>query len=388
MMRWLPIVLLILTSGPLPGASSSSRWKINLEQSHGLQSFDREISAFWMIQQGVLFLTPDRVLAYQVNRTQEQVRLAPRDASGGAGNFVLNIKVLSVQDGHLIKSLNLPTNGAVSSVIATRGGGFLARTGSALYLYSADFAPVASRELPLKKSGRVESWQVRVSPSGAEVVLLHEEVLGEAEVLSDNTVLHDGEAKVEVEILNSETLKPEKTFTLSHTLPFWAPADKVLLSSNPAHSYSDGQLGTLDFNGHWSPIRAEFDLAKSSCPYSLSAIDGQRVVLYGCEAFTVLSTSGKRLFSRSDGRYVFRSVAASGSYLAAACDHYRVGSDIPHSGWDLSTRADHIEVYDLDRRSRLFSVPVHRERVYYALSPQGDLAVVDGPSLEMVQAGH
>lgn len=384
-LRWLS--LLILICAPLEGASNLPRWKISLEKNQGLESFDREITSLWMNQQGVVFLTPDLVVAYQVNRSWE-AKLGPRDLSGGAGNFVLNIKVLSVQDGHLIRSLDLRTNGAFSSVMATRRGGFLARTGNALYLYSADFQPVAWRELPLANGGALESWQVKVSPSGSAVVLLHEQVFKTAELLSDNTVLHDGEAQVEVEILDAETLQVKKTFTLSHTLPFWTPGDDLLLSSNPAHSYSDGQVGTLDFNGNWSPIRTDASRASNPCRYSLRAIDQQRVILYGCETFTVFSTDGKRLFSRSDGRLVFRSVAGSGSYLAAACDHYRLGSGTSGSDSGLSTRADRIEVYDLDRHTRLISVPVHGERVYYAISAQGDLAVVDGTILELVHAGH
>jgi hypothetical protein len=372
----------------LGGASNPARWKINLEQSQGLQRFDREVSALWMTQQGVLFLTPEQVLVYQVNRTTPQARLAPRDASGGAGNFLLNIKVLSVADGHLIKSLNLPTNGAFSSVLATRTGGFVARTGATLSLYSADFHVLASRELPMSTAAPFEDWQVEVSPSGDSIVLLHEQVFTPAEVLSDNTVLHDGKAKVDVELLDAETLGPKKTFALSHILPFWALADDVLFSSNPAHSYSDGQVGTLDFDGNWSPIRTDSPFTKSSCPYSLSAIDQQRFVLYGCEAFAVLSVAGKRLFSHNDGRFEFRSVAGSGPYLAAACDHYRVGRNTLDSSSVLTTRADRIEVYDLEKHARLLSIPVHSERAFYAISGQGDLVVVDGASLQVVQAGR
>ena len=378
------LVMLVL----LGGASTLPRWKINLQQTQGLQRFDREVNALWMTQQGVLFLTPEQVLVYQVNRSARHARLAPRDASGGAGNFLLNIKVLSVQDGHLIRSVDLPTNGAFSSVLATGTGGFVARTGATLGLYSANFQLVASRELPSAKAAPFEDWQVEVSPSGAAIVLLHEQVFAPAEVLSDNTVLHDGKATVEVELLDSETLRPKKTFALSHILPFWTLADDVLFSSNPAHSYSDGQVGTLDFDGHWSPIRADSPLTASSCPYSLSAIDQQRFVLYGCEAFAVLSTAGKRLFSHNDGRYEFRSVAASGPYLAAACDHYRLGRNTLDSSSVLTTRADRIEVYDLDKHARLLSIPVHSERAFYAISAQGDLVVADGANLEVVQAGH
>lgn len=386
MMRWLPVLLLMCA--PLGGASNPSRWKINLERSQGLQRFDREVSALWMTQQGVLFLTPEQVLVYQVNRAAQPPTLAPRDASGGAGHFLLKIKLLSIQDGHLIKSLDLPTNGAFSRVMATGTGGFVARTGTTLSLYSADFHLIASRELPVAREGPFDDWQIGVSPSGASVVLLHEQVFSVAEVLSDNTVLHDGQAKVDVEVLDTETLRLKKTFVLSHTLPFWALADDVLVSSNPAHSYSDGQVGTLDFDGNWSPIRADSKLAKSPCPYSVSAIDQERFVLYGCDAFAVLSAAGKSLFAHNDGRFVFRSVAASGAYMAVACDHYRLGRETFDSNAVLGTRADRIEVYDLDKHARLLSLSVHSERAFFAISDEGDLVVVDGATLEMIPAGH
>jgi hypothetical protein len=385
MRSWL--TLLLWTCIPLWAVSKSPLWKASLQQSLGLQSFNREAAAVWMIQQGVLFLTSDQVLVYQVNRSAEQAKLAPRGAGGGAGNFFLNIRVLNVQDGHLIKSLDLPTNAGLSRVMATRGGGFVARTGTTLNLYSANFQLVASRELPLEKAAPIEGWQVRVSPSGAEVVLLHEQVFATAEVLADNTVLHDGKAKVDVEVLSSDTLQPQKTFTLAHTLPFWAPADNLLVSSNPAHSYSDGQVGILDFNGSWAPIQADFQMARSSCPYSVNAIDQKRIVVFGCETLTVLSTAGQRVLSVNDSRFVFRSVAGSGSYLAVACDHYRVGQVAPGGSSALSTRADRVEVYDMESHRRLLSVPIHSESGYYAISRQGDLAVVDGTALEMFQAG-
>jgi len=45
-----------------------------------------------------------------VNRTTEQARLAPRGATGGAGNFFLNMRVLNAQDGRLIRSLDYEVN--------------------------------------------------------------------------------------------------------------------------------------------------------------------------------------------------------------------------------------------------------------------------------------
>src|SRR5262245_16669705 len=138
-LRWKrPFAALLFFLLGIPGVAKPGRWEFNLEKN-GLQSFDREVSALWTRQQGVLFLTPDKILLYQVNRTAAQAALGPRGASGGAGNFFLALKVLAAQDGHIIKSLNLPTSGGLSRVLATRGGGIVVRTGNALYVYSPAF---------------------------------------------------------------------------------------------------------------------------------------------------------------------------------------------------------------------------------------------------------
>jgi hypothetical protein len=383
---WVSALLLVCC--PAWMAAKTARWQSNLERSYGLESFDRVVSAFWMSQQGMVFLTPDEVLLYQVNRTTEQVKLAPRGATGGAGNFFLNIRVLNAQNGRLIHSLEIPTNALLSQVMATKDGGFLVRAGTAIYLYSADFVERASRELELEKKAPIEGWQVRTSPSGAEVFLMHEQVFSAAEVLSDNTVVHDGEAKVDVEILSSETLRPTKTFSLAHTLVFWAPAEDFLVSSDPAHSYSDQQVGIMDFAGSWAPIRANFQMEKSSCGYSVNALDQQRLVLYGCENFIVLSAAGKKVFTVNDPRFIFGSTAASGSYLAVSCDRYPFGQESPHDNSPVTRHADKVAVYDVNRHSRLAQVSIHGQRVYYAISPRGDLAVIDGVGLELVPGGR
>ncbi len=89
----------------------------------------------------------------------------------------------------------------------------------------------------------------------------------------------------------------------------------------------------------------------------------------------------------NDSRFIFRSAAGSGSYLAVGCDHYRVGQGLAGGVSALSTRADRVEVYDMESHRRLMSVPIHGESAYYAMSRQGDLAVIDGKALEMLRPG-
>ena len=67
------------------------------------------------------------------------------------GNFILEIRFLSMLDGHEIKTLQLATNADASKVMATRAGRFIVRTGEILYLYSADFEKIATKPLPLDR---------------------------------------------------------------------------------------------------------------------------------------------------------------------------------------------------------------------------------------------
>ena len=170
MKTWIKLVaLLCLCSACASAQSAQPKWKVDLTQRYGFQAFDRTINFRWTLHQGLLFISPERLLVYQVNRSRAATKLQARDASGGSGNFILEIKVLDAQDGSEIKSLQLPTNAEFSKVLATRDGKFIVRTGDILYLYSADFTRLASHPLPLKRQVQEEGWQIGVSPSGDEV---------------------------------------------------------------------------------------------------------------------------------------------------------------------------------------------------------------------------
>src|SRR6516162_2338801 len=93
---WLAALLLLFCSPA--GGEPAPRWETKLK-SAGLSTFERGPGSLWMIQQGILFLTPERILLYQVNRTAKQAKWVRRESSGGAGNFFLNFKVLNAQNG-------------------------------------------------------------------------------------------------------------------------------------------------------------------------------------------------------------------------------------------------------------------------------------------------
>src|SRR5260370_3289207 len=94
------LLLLALLSSRRSGDTQSAHelWKINVTEKHGRQRFDRAAGFLWMKQQGVVFLGPDRVAMYQVNRAAQQGALTGRNASCASGSFLLYLRVLDVQD--------------------------------------------------------------------------------------------------------------------------------------------------------------------------------------------------------------------------------------------------------------------------------------------------
>ncbi len=155
----------------------------------------------------MVFLSPDKVLVYQVNRLREQRKLAPRSKTGGAGNFALQIRVIDARDGRDLKQLDLTTDAEQSSVVPVNDGRFVIRTGDQMFLYSPDFQRLAQKDLPLKRAASTETWTIAVSPSGAEMALVHDQIFYEPQLLMDGTVMNEGKAQTDVEILDPATLQ-------------------------------------------------------------------------------------------------------------------------------------------------------------------------------------
>ncbi len=234
MRTWIKALALLSLCWPacMNAESAQPKWTVDLRQRYGFQAFDRTINFRWTLHQGVIFISPARILVYQVNRSRRPARLSARDASGGSGNFILEIKVLNAQDGSEVKSLQLTTNAEFSKVIATRDGKFVVRTGDVLYLYSADFARLASHALPLQRQAQEEGWQIGVSPSGDEVQLVHQQIIKRSALSPSSSV---EKAQTDIEILSSDNLEVIKSFSLPWFLAAWSAADHALLSSSPDH---------------------------------------------------------------------------------------------------------------------------------------------------------
>jgi hypothetical protein len=381
----LPMLCGVIAFGRDRVKAAEPKWKIDLKEKYQFDPFDRAVTFRWTLHQDVLFLSPDKVLVYQVSRSRAPAKLVPRDASGGGGNFVLDIKVLSTQDGHEIKAMSFITNAEATQVMATRDGRFLVRTGDILYLYSANFEKIASRALPLKRQVQEEAWQIGVSPSGTEVVLVHQQIF-KRDPMSPTSVVE--KASAEVEILNEETLAVMKSFSLPWFIASWSAGEHTMVTSKPAANADSATYGLLDFNGNWSPLLFAWYSPSQPCAYQASALNSRLFVTYGCGNLSVFPQNGQVIFSFKDASKEFvGSVKGRGSNLAIEIEQHFTKMDQAGNVPVAMARPLRISVFDVNTRKAVLSAAVHGGRVYYALSAPGTLAVVDGPSLAFYQAG-
>jgi hypothetical protein len=361
------------------------RWKVDLLQRYEFQAFDRTINYRWMLHQDVLFVSPERILVYQVNRSRAPAKLAARDASGGSGNFLLEIRVVNARDGSDIKSLELPTNAEFSKVLATRDGRFIVCTGEILYLYSADFVRLASRPLPLKRQVQEESWQIDVSPSGEQVMLVHQQIFKRDAISPTSDVLR---AKSDIEVLDAATLQVMKSFTVPTFLSRWSASDGELLTTNPV-PLSGPPFGMMDFEGKWSPLPDGFLPSPKPCGSKEEALARQMVAAFNCGNLSIFRRTGEKVFSLKTGAKEFiGSMIVSGDYVMVLYERHSMQSV---SGANVSIPVAYplrVDLYELKSDKPLLSIAVHSDNMRYAVSPGGAVAVVEGTALELFVPQH
>jgi hypothetical protein len=380
---WIKAMALLSLCWPacVSAESAVPKWKVDLRERYQLQAFDRTINFRWTLHQGVLFISPERLLVYQVNRSRGPARLAARDASGGSGNFMLEIKVLNAKDGGEVKSLQLPTNAEFSKVIATRDGKFIVRTGDVVYLYSADFARLASHALPLKRQAQEEGWQIGVSPSGDEVQLVHQQIIKRSALSPSSSV---EKAQVDIEILSADNLETIKSFSLPWFLATWSAADHALLSSSPTTWAPAATFGLLAFDGQWSALMPDWTSPEHPCAYQAVALEHQLFAAFGCGNLSVFPRTGEKLFSLKTGTKEFvGSLLGGGDFLAIQWERRFVRHDTSANIPIAMAQPLRVDLYALTGSRPLVSVGLHHSNIYYAVSQKGSLAVVDGTSLEL-----
>ncbi|HEY2114896.1 MAG TPA: hypothetical protein VGJ51_07385 [Candidatus Angelobacter sp.] len=389
MKKWMAAAALLCLCWPMycKAENAEPKWRVDLRERYEFQAFDRTINFRWTLHQDVLFISPDRVLVYQVNRTRGPAHLGPRDSSGGVGNFTLAIRVLNADDGKEIKSLDLPTSAEFSKVIATRDGKFIVRTGDILYLYSANFEKLASKPLPLKRAVQEEGWQIGVSPSGDEVALVHQQIF-KRNHLSPTSRIEKAEA--DIEVLSADNLETIKSFSLPWVLPDnWHAADHALLSPNPTSWEPSATFGLLDFSGHWSPLMPDWVSPTHPCAYQAAALEHQLFAAFGCGNLSVFPQTGEKLFSLKTGTKDFvASVLGGGDYMAVQWERRFVRIEAPGNTPIAMAQPLRLDLYGIRNVKPLISVPLHSGNIYYSVSPRGEMAVVDGTALSLYSVTH
>ena len=387
MKKYIKLVALIcLCCSHASAESVQPKWKIDLTERYGFQAFDRTINFRWTLHQGVIFLSPERVLVYQVNRSRGETRLAARDASGGTGNFILQIKVLDAKDGSEVKSLDLPTNADFSKVIATHDGKFIVRTGDVLYLYSANFERLLERSLPLNRQSQEEAWQISVSPSGRKLALVHQQIFRRNPVSPTSAIV---KAASDIEILDADTLKLIEGFTVPSFWDYWNESDELLLASTPQPSSSaPGLFGEFTVDGRWSPLLPSWYSAKQACSYQLIALPQNLFAAFGCSHFSVFPRAGADIFLMKNKSDDFvATLMQAGEYYAVEIDHriiFRTDNNVPVA----RSQPLYVDLYNLKGNVALMSIPLHHSNIYFAVSAQGSVVVGDGTSLALFALKH
>lgn len=376
-MRKLCVAVLAMFVFLCLGISSRSQesWSSRLTGEGDIQSFVRPSSRLWLQQQGLVFLSPQRLAVYQVNRTLKPAPLSARTASGGAGNFVLVLKVFDTVNGHKIKQMRFVTTADYSAILPTHDGNFIVRAGNIIGLFSPDFSLRQSRTLPLERHAKQDDWQIHVTPSGTQVAIGHQQRFLDSSTLE--TAL-DSHSQFDLEMLDSDTLKTVRTLHLPYYMATWLAQEHFLVATTPNRPLEDAKFGTMDFEGHWSPLQRPW-MEKHPCHYRVHLLDHDMLAGYGCGHLALFSQDGKEIWTLSEisGRS-FVSIASAGHFLAIEIG--RIEGLLNNDDYMLP---EELRVYDLQSRQPVLSVNLNRAAVKYGISPDGLLAVVQGDLLKL-----
>jgi hypothetical protein len=374
-MGWTGAIMLLLTASRQAGGPRPV-WKVDLEKT-GLRSFQTQVNLTWSRQQNVIFLSPDRLLVYQVNQLAEPARLTGRNRSGGAGNFFLEVRILDARNGHIIQKLRLPASAGFSTILPTRNGKLIVRTGESLRLCTQTFQILASRKLSLTGEAPVELWQIGISPAGGQIALVHERATPSPAVVTDEKAIS------EVEILDTGTLKTVRQFSVSRRLTPWSVGDGFLVTAAPGQVTGAPRFGLLDFDGNWSALAVKGD----HCNDHLIALGAGTLAAWGCGRLAVVNTDGEKLFTHELGsRVTVGSARRSGRYLAVELDRH-VQITLPGTNFPFTMpKPQRLDLYDLSAKKRLLSLAVKSDNLYYAISDNGGLAVIEGSTVALYRA--
>lgn len=375
------IMAVLLVGSPSKARLPHEIWSLKLTGEGGILTFERPRDRIWTRQQGVVFLTPERLAIYQVNRTLKLAPLRERSASGGGGNFFLLVRIFDTHTGQEIKRMQLLTTAEYSSVVPTHDGRFIVRTGNLFSLFSRNFDLLLSRDLPLAKEAEIEYWQVGVTSSGDQIALVHQQRFMDLGAVQAGGLPLETRSEADVEMLDADTFQTIRRLHLPHYLPTWSATDRSLLTLNPPSPLIHSEFGFMDFEGQWTAVRLPKMQAYHDCAPNLDLLQHDLIAARGCGGLVVFSDAGEQVLTLPEHQTErFESVASADHYLATETAEFA-----PSINWRPGMQPSEIQVYDLESRANTMSVKPKTSSVAYAVSTEGILAVVDGDVLKVYQ---
>lgn len=339
------------------------RWIVDLKEKLGYENFERARSNKpWKRQQGIAFLTTDEVVVYQVKPGNQ---LSSSVSGSSPAAFYLQASILDTRDGHEIKSLLIAASSEAGKVMPLRRGAFLVQSGDLLSVYSSKFEATASRILQLAKTPSSQEWQIDVSPSGSQVIAVHQQAWSDGKGKETGT-------RADVEVLDSETLKTLKSFTVRH-LDQWSAEDDAIIAADPEDTDGGSSFGIMQFNGKWRALRTSAENNDPDCPYQMTPLGHHLIVAHDCDDLVVVSTTGaEQFYLPVKDTSILISVAGTDHYLAAAL----IQPETSHV---------YLNLYDFSKKAMVSWVSLEKHTIYYAVSSAGTLVTVDGNKLKFFE---
>jgi hypothetical protein len=145
----------------------------------------------------------------------------------------------------------------------------------------------------------------------------------------------------------------------------------------------------LSLEGKWSKLAPDWYSEKSPCSYQMDALEHQLFVAYGCGNLSVFPRNGDKVFSlKAASKELFGAVKGTGDRLAVLLERRVMMTATSGNVPIFVNQPSRVDVFDVRTRNRELSSSVRSDKVYYAVSGQGILAVVDGTVLEVFAPGH
>lgn len=268
MMRACTIVLLLF---PLANATQKPcappLWTVDLAAKYHFTDFglpkharNRPVEG-WKTHQGVVFTGPEMLAIFRVEESDQLPPLAPRDASGGSGRFILHVEFLDSRQGNEVRSFRLITSSSdYSDIYPTHDGRFLLLTGQVMRLYSSTFEELASRPLSLSHVALNEWWMVAVGASGRRIYAEHYEYFGRDKPSRSERLLLDADTLQAIATVDPDDASWPGVVNLSHV--WWKQFPRALVAKHEEVSSVQGNgslLAAQTRRTRWNPL--DLDLA-------------------------------------------------------------------------------------------------------------------------------